>query len=599
MRRLGAMVLTTVLTGLAAFMFGMVAQSDGFDWMDVLRILLIVLAAFWLAWGACTAVLGTLYKPKPSPAVDGLPEGRTAILMPVYNESTVPVFARIEAMYKSLERLGVLHLFDFHILSDSTRAECVTEEEQAYRRLLFRLHGAGHIYYRNRVKNVGRKAGNIADFGRTSGGAYDYMLVLDADSLMRGETILEMARRMEADEELGLLQSLPQVIDLQTIFGRMLQFSASFYGPVFSRGVACLQGSEGPFWGHNAIIRVKAFAQSCGMLPLEGKPPLGGHILSHDTVEASLLARDGWTVRVDPDLDGSYEGAPPNLIEFAKRDCRWCQGNLQHSRIVRAPRLRLWNRISIVQGIFSYLASPIWLLFLIASLAAPLVAPQPVYFDRSSMFPIFPHPETTIALALLFGVVALLILPKALLLVQSLLNGTARHFGGAFKVVVSAVLELILTSLVAPIHMMFQTRSVMQILLGRDSGWPATARDDGSLTFGEAFKGTWWMAITGAAALIFAYVYVPGLRYWLMPVSIPLILAPFLTCFTASPRIGNGFMRMGLFLAPNDIAQERVITEMHEAEAARLEEIKAEMMTETVESVPSEDDTVTSLQVQI
>ncbi|MEH0072447.1 glycosyltransferase family 2 protein [Pannonibacter sp. Pt2-lr] len=147
-----------------------------------------------------------------------------------------------------------------------------------------------------------------------------------------------MVRRMEAEPKLGLLQALPQVIGLSTLFGRMLQFSAAFYSPVFTRGVAALQGTEGPFWGHNALIRVRAFAESCGMGALTGKPPFGGHILSHDTVEAAMLARDGWTVRVDPDLEGSYEEAPANIVAYAKRDRRWCQGNLQHARLLIAPR---------------------------------------------------------------------------------------------------------------------------------------------------------------------------------------------------------------------------------------------------------------------
>ncbi|MDN3720029.1 glycosyltransferase family 2 protein [Roseibium salinum] len=235
------------------------------------------------------------------------------------------------------------------------------------------------------------------------------------------------------------------------------------------------------------------------MASLKGEPPFGGQILSHDTVEAAMMAREGWKVRLDPDLTGSYEEAPANMVDYAKRDRRWCQGNLQHSRILAAPRFRFWNRISIMQGIFAYLASPIWFLFLLASLAAPLVAPPPVYFDGRSPFPVFPHPETAIALALLFGLVALLILPKLLLVARALLGGDARDFGGPVRLVISFVVEILLTSILAPIHMMFHCRSVMQVLTGADSGWPAAERDDGSLPFGAAMSATWWMALTGIA----------------------------------------------------------------------------------------------------
>ncbi|WP_439528453.1 glucans biosynthesis glucosyltransferase MdoH [Pannonibacter sp.] len=561
-RRVGAIVLAATMTVAAASMFGTVVQSDGFDWVDILRVGLIVLTAFWLAWGACTAILGVLFNPPPVATLNGRPTQRTAILVPVYNEDTGPVFARIAAMYRSIEQAGYGDLFDFHVLSDSTRSASVAAEEEAYRAALIQLKAGGRLYYRNRTQNIGRKAGNISDFIRTSGGAYEFMLVLDADSLMRGDTIIEMVRRMEADPKLGLLQSLPQVIGLSTLFGRVLQFSAAFYSPVFTRGVAALQGTEGPFWGHNALIRVRAFAESCGMAALSGKPPFGGHILSHDTVEAALLARDDWTVRVDPDLGHSFEEAPANVVAYAKRDRRWCQGNLQHARLITAPRFRMWSRISIVQGIFAYLSSPIWLAFIIASLAAPHFAPPPVYFDARSPFPVFPHPETTTALALLFGVVALLILPKAILLVRALIRGEAKYFGGPVMVTLSAVLELVITSMLAPIHMMFQSRSVMQIMFGGDSGWPAADRADGSLSFGSSFKATWWMSAGGMAALGFAIEYTPDLQYWLMPIAVPLIIAPLLVFFTSSVAVGRAFRAMGLFLTPYEIQPDEVILDM-------------------------------------
>ncbi|WP_346914234.1 glucans biosynthesis glucosyltransferase MdoH [uncultured Roseibium sp.] len=564
-RRVGAFLLAAALTVGAASMFGTVAQADGFDWVDVIRILLIAVSGFWLAWGACTALLGVLFDPPAVPRNEEGPWSRTAVLIPVYNENTAAVFARIEAMYRSLERTGTLHLFDFHVLSDTTNPAIAEAEGGAWRQSLVRLQAGGRLYYRHREKNTGRKAGNIADFIRTSGGSYEFMLVLDADSLMDGETIVEMVRRMEAAPTLGLLQTLPQMIGLTSLFGRMLQFSAGFFSPVFTRGVAALQGAEGPFWGHNALIRVRAFAQSCGMAALEGKPPFGGHILSHDTVEAALLARDGWQVRVDPDLQGSFEEGPANLIDYAKRDRRWCQGNLQHTRVLGAPRLKAWSRISIIQGLFAYLSSPVWLLFLIASLAAPLFAPKPVYFDGRSLFPVFPHPETTVALALLFGVGALLILPKAMLLVRALLNGDARRYGGAFLLTVSVILELLMTSVLAPVHMMFQSRSVFQVLTGGDSGWPAADRDDGSLPFVACLKATWWMVLAGAAALVFAFEMTPDLFWWLAPVSVPLVLAPGLLYVTALPAIGRLSRKAGLLLTPYEVERVRLIRDMRVA----------------------------------
>ncbi|WP_205470717.1 glycosyltransferase [Breoghania sp. L-A4] len=185
-RRGGAVLLTLGLTAGAAAMFGSVAVADGFDWLDVLRVTLVAFGALWLSWGACTALLGLLFAPDPVPRSTSALKGRTAIVIPVYNEAADAVFARLHAMYRALERLGALETFDFHVLSDSTRPECVESERALHRRAVVQLGGGGRLYYRHRSPNVGRKAGNVADFIRASGGAYDHMLVLDADSLMRG-----------------------------------------------------------------------------------------------------------------------------------------------------------------------------------------------------------------------------------------------------------------------------------------------------------------------------------------------------------------------------------------------------------------------------
>ncbi|MBN9671572.1 glucans biosynthesis glucosyltransferase MdoH [Roseibium aggregatum] len=582
LRRLAMVLCATSLTVAASFMFATVVQADGFDWLDVVRITLMAIAAFWLAWGGCIAFFGILFPDESHPRSGPVPEGRTAVLLPIYNEATGPVFARLAAIMRSVGQLKAADQFDFFVLSDTTRLEVAEKERQAYEALLAQEGAGGRLFYRRREKNIGRKAGNIADFVTTSGGAYEYMLVLDADSLMEGETILEMVRRMEADPRLGLLQSLPRIIGLDTLFGRLLQFATSLYGPYFARGLAAVQGGEGSFWGHNALIRTRAFAASCGMAPLQGEPPFGGHILSHDTIEAALLARDGWTVRLDPDLTGSYEEAPANMVDYAKRDRRWCQGNLQHGRVLVAPRFRFWSRLAILQGIFAYLASPIWFLFLIASLAAPLAAPAPVYFDGHSPFPVFPHPETATALALLFGLVALLILPKLLLAIRALADGSTAEFGGPLRLLVSFLLETVLTSMLAPLHMMFTCRSVVQVLTGADSGWPAAERDDGSLSFATSLSATWWIVVTGVAGILFSNYFVPELFYWLLPVAVPMALAPVLIWSTASVSLGKATARIGLFAVPADQKPVAVAAEMHNVLNAAATEPAPALVSEAI-----------------
>ena len=385
------------------------------------------------------------------------------------------------------------------------------------------------------------------------------MLVLDADSLMRPETIVQMVARMDAAPDLALLQTQPLIIGRRSLFGRALQFSAALFSPVFSRGIAALQGKEGPFWGHNAMIRVRAFAACCGLPTLAGRPPFGGHILSHDFVEAALLARAGYTVRVDPDLGGSYEEAPSNIIEYAKRDRRWCQGNLQHGGLLAAPGLRFWSRVSLVSGIMAYAASPIWLMFLIVSLLDPILAPEPNYFPAHSLFPVFPRPETGKALLLLFGIFVLLLLPKTLITLGSAFTRRGRRFGGTLPVLAGALAELVLTSILAPIMMMFQSKAVAEILIGADAGWPATEREDGSLPIGAAFRASWWMVLVGAFVLVATLNYAPDLIWWTLPIAVPLVAAPVLISLTGNPALGDWARRHRLFETPFEADPEPVI----------------------------------------
>jgi membrane glycosyltransferase len=405
-RSTGARALALAASLLAAAAAGMVFQvygaADGVALIDVLRSLLIFLSTWWLAWGAATALLGLTSRPQGVPAaVRGPIAGRTVVIVPVYNEDPVTTFARIAAMDDSIRAAEPGLAVSFAILSD-TRDEAVAAEERAwFARWSPGRTARGGCSTAAALRNTGRKAGNVEDFVATSGGAWDYAVILDADSLMEGATILEMIRRIEAEPRLGLLQTLPRVVRARSRFGRAMQFAAGFHSPVFARGLAAMQGRTGPFWGHNAIVRLRAWAESCGLPELPGRAPFGGHILSHDYVEAALLARAGWTVRLDPDLGGSYEEGPENIIDHAKRDRRWCQGNLQHAAVIAAPGLAGWSRFTFFQGIFAYVAPLIWLAFIAASVAAVFWADLPDYFPQANWpFPVFPNDQTPKAIGL-------------------------------------------------------------------------------------------------------------------------------------------------------------------------------------------------------
>ena len=281
------------------------------------------------------------------------------MVMPAYNEQPERIFAAIEAMAQEVVRLGAGDRFDWFILSDTTDPEVALKEEAAFLEIRRRLCGLAPVYYRRRRRNVARKPGNIADFCRRWGGAYDYMLVLDADSAMEGATIVELARRMDRNPRAGIIQTVPRLVAGRTLLSRLQQFAGRAYGASLAAGLAWWTGTEGNYWGHNAILRMAAFTEAAGLPMLKGKPPFGGHILSHDFVEAALIRRAGWSIVIADDLDGSYEEGPPSIADLATRDRRWCQGNLQHARLIAAPGFHWVSRFHLFTGIMSYVASPL------------------------------------------------------------------------------------------------------------------------------------------------------------------------------------------------------------------------------------------------
>lgn len=527
--RVVAALISIVSGGIAAFLLLQFGAADGLRIVDLVLSFLVFLTTMWLCWGAVLGMVGLIRASIAKPiAFSTAPiSSKTAILMPVYNEDPATSFARVAAMDAALEDTGLLDKFHFAILSDTTNDDVGLLEELWFAKLIETRDAGGRIFYRRREQNKGRKAGNVKDFIERSGRAYDFALILDADSLMDAGTIIEMVRRMEADPELGLLQTLPKIINARSFFGRAMQFSASFFSPIFARGQETLQGNEGPFWGHNAMVRITAFANSCGLPELPGKAPFGGTILSHDYVEAALLARAGWRVRLDCDLEGSFEEGPENIIEYAKRDRRWCQGNLQHAALLGAPRLKAWSRFVFLQGIMSYIAPVLWVAFLIANIQATATQPEIDYFPPETLFfPVIPSDYTNNALALAFGIVGLLVLPKVMIVFSAVRENRADFFGGGVNASWSTFMELLSSSFNAPILLAYQTRSVFQVLSGMDGGWPATSRDQEAITMREAYEASYWISLLGIGLFVIVYYYAPSLLWWLSPVGIPLILAP-------------------------------------------------------------------------
>ncbi|QCO56492.1 glucans biosynthesis glucosyltransferase MdoH [Pseudorhodobacter turbinis] len=536
------------------------AIQDGLDLWDIARATLILVTTAWLAWGAALALVGLPGRRHIPTAVEiTAPCPKTVVLMPIYNEDPTATFARIAAMHRSIIAAGLT--LDIAILSDTQDPTAAAQERIAFARLLAETDG--RIFYRRRTDNRGRKAGNIEEFIRGSGGAYEFAVILDADSLMEGETLRILIARMQADPDLGLLQTLPQIIGARSFFGRSMQFSSGFHSPVFTRGLARLQGVAGPFWGHNAIVRVRAFAASCAMPELTGPPPFGGHILSHDYVEAALLARAGWKVQVDETIGGSFEGGPENIISYAKRDRRWCQGNLQHIRLLFAPGMKGWSRFVFLQGIFAYLVSVLWAAFLVASILATMMAPEPDYFPQPhQLFPVFPSDRTKQITALAVGIGGLLIVPKLSVLIGAIFSGRAEGFGGARRAALSVMSEILLSSLLAPLMLMYQTRAVAQVFARRDGGWPASSRAEGVLPLASSLRDGAWITVTGGVSLIIVAVLAPKLSLWLLPVCVPMLFAPFLIAWTSRT------LTHSLFTVPQERQSPAIVT-AYEAQLAR------------------------------
>jgi membrane glycosyltransferase len=553
------------LTGYGANeMYGVVSVGvvTPLEWALVV---LFVINFSWIALAFASSLLGAFWllfrAPRAWPQPAELTT-KTAIVMPIYNEAPSRVFSALQAIEEDVDATGLGGAFDYFFLSDTTQPDVWIAEERALAAIRERRPNA-RFYYRRRTRNVGRKAGNIGDFVSRWGAAYPQMLVLDADSLMTGDAIVKLAAAMEADPDSGIIQSLPQIVNRNTFFARLQQFGARIAGPVLAAGMTAWTGRDGNYWGHNAIIRTRAFAEHCGMPDLPGKPPFGGHILSHDFVEAALIRRAGWAVYMLPTLGGSFEESPPSLIDLAARDRRWCQGNLQHISVLPSAGLTLATRQHFITGIMGYLASPFWMAQLVIGLVLVLQSKyiRPEYFTtRFALFPTWPVFDYVRALHLFELTMAILIAPKFLGLIVAVIDGkTRRGFGGAMRMTVSLLLEILASAAIAPIMMSIQTGSVFQIVSGRDTGWNPQRRDDGSISLKGIARRHRSHTVMGVLALAAAGLLSPSLVLWMSPTIAGLLLAIPISWASGQLGIGVALRKIGLLTIPEERAVPSII----------------------------------------
>jgi membrane glycosyltransferase len=498
-------------------------------------------------------------------------QARTAIVMPVCNEDPASVFARLRATFESLKATPHFEHFDFYVLSDSSDPDRWVDEEQAWAELCRQIGGGKRIFYRHRRVNIKRKSGNIADFCRRWGANYRYMVVLDADSVMSGPTLARMVAIMEANRDVGILQTVPRAVTGITLLARLQQFAQRIYGPVFAAGLNYWQLGDGHYWGHNCVLRIAPFMRHCALARLSGLPPLGGEILSHDFVEAFLMRRAGWKVWLAYDLDGSYEQTPPTLIDELARDRRWCQGNLQHTRLLLEPGMKPFQRFLFLNGIMSYLTPGLWCtLLLLGSLEVTLDSLRvPVYFPPSPhLFPVWPVSHPDLASMLLIGTSIALFLPRLLGVAYVVTRRETAEYGGFARLIAGVLLEALISMLLAPVRMLFHGKFALLTLLGRTVHWSTQRRDHDRTRFVEALRahagGTVFAVLWSVAAFMLNTAYF----LWLTPVLGGLLLSVPLSMLTSSAKAGRLSRRLSLFVTPEESRPPRELDWPAHARAA-------------------------------
>lgn len=425
-----------------------------------------VSAFYWVVLSVASAALGLFWRPQPQ--AQTLHALSVAILLPMYGEPAGTTIGNALALLAALTGKG-RHRYSLHVLSD-TRDPALAQAELATITVARMTHPGLALHYRRREANTDYKSGNIRDWVTTRGQDHDAMLILDADSVMGADSVTLMADRMAVEQGLGLIQTVPRVLGGHTLWQRLQSFASEVYGTNLGRGFALWTGAEGNFLGHNALVRTRAFAASAGLPHLPGTAPRGGVILSHDFVEAALIRRAGWGVQMLPEASESFEDTPETLPGYLRRDRRWCQGNMQHLRLLATPGLHIVSRFHLLQGAMAYLASVWWLALLaLWALSGPGGAlPDP--FLANPLMPVWPD-LPPVSQAVLTGTVALMLLgPKLLGIVAHMRDRgfRLRRLPGFF---LSVLIEVVLSVLLAPALMVHQVRAVLRTLAGFDGGW--------------------------------------------------------------------------------------------------------------------------------
>jgi membrane glycosyltransferase len=562
-----------------------ILNSNGMTPLEYALLALFSITFTWIVTAFCSGCMGfilQLFRIDPltltrQKAIEidqqALSKTRTAVVMPIYNEDTQRVIAGFEVSLRSLIKTGQFAHFDFYLLSDTQDKEIANNELKAWHALTERLGDfAKQTFYRRREDNKHRKVGNLTDFCERWGSKYEHMIVLDADSIMTGQCMLELTSSMINNPQAGLIQTIPIPVRQDTFFGRFLQFASVLYSPMLATGSAFWQTNHANYWGHNAVIRVKAFIDCCGLPVLKGNAPFGGEILSHDFVEASLLHRSGWDVLLLSDIQGSYEEVPSNILDYAIRDRRWVQGNIQHLGLLPASGLKIISKLHFLLGATAYISSLIWLSMLVLSTidAVTRALNSNVYFNQAyQLFPTWQIAKTELINSLLFVTIVLLLLPKLMGIIVTLIHRN-KQFGGSFKLILGSIIETVFAIIIAPLMMVFHSYFVVCVFLGKKVTRDAQPRSGRMVPWQEAIGYTLLSTLIALAWGGIAYYFTPVFFWWLSPILVGLILAAPIVRYSSSIGLGVKLRKMGIFICPSEVDNNDTLAALrvHEQEIA-------------------------------
>ena len=516
-RLLFAVLFAATMAGSLA-LAALALAPGGFDLIDVTLLALFAMTLPWMVAGFWNAVIGFLimrFSADPTAAVMPTAAGirgdepvtaSTAILLCIRNELPERMIRNVEPMLAGLDAAGCGARFHLYVLSDTSDAEIARNEESCFAALTSRWRDRVAVTYRHRALNTGYKAGNIRDFCERWGSRHDFAVTLDADSLMTASAVLRLVRIMQADPRLGILQGLVVGLPSTSAFARVFQFGMRLGMRSYTIGSAWWQGDCGPYWGHNAVLRLEPFIAHCALPVLSGDGTEDRHILSHDQIEAALMRAAGYEVRVLPQEDLGWEENPPTLIEFIRRDLRWCQGNMQYWRFLFLPGLKPVSRYQLVLAILMFIGSPAWTGLLVLGTLAVAFADTPASFIR---------PDA--GMALFVCVLVMWFSPKIASAIDILLHPELRRgFGGAGLFILNYVIETVYSILLCPILWVGHTIFLAGLLFGREIGWIGQTRDDHAVPLTLALRNLWPHTLLGCAAL--------GLLAITQPAAIPYAL---------------------------------------------------------------------------